>query len=120
MTASGARRAVGNELVVLVVPKRSGFFRSSPPTTDSDHVVECGPTGKGVIGGMDTDKTSATLHVFFECSFEVGGPAIIRSVIVEDDCLVLAEVRLKAAEVASDRRCGHDVNLKQACVIEFL
>ena len=72
------------------------------------------------MGGGDYPPSSAALHVFFEGAFEFGGPAFVRSVVVEDDGLVLAEVRFEAAEVAAGRRSGHDVHLKQARIVEFL
>src|SRR5215475_7609830 len=112
MTSGGSQCIVGNELAVLEIPQRTGFFRASSPSAYSDHFIEGKPTRKRIVGGMHAYEASTTGNVVLECRFQFSRPPLIRSIIVEDNGLVFCKVRPELDEVAARRRRCDDVDLK--------
>src|SRR5262249_39988288 len=102
-----AGRRIGNQLAVFVIPHGAGFFGALSPATDASHQIKFVPVREGVIGGVNDDHTSTVLNVVFELSAKVTWP--VGSIVIPDDCLVFAELRLEVAEVAvgfwSRRNC---------------
>ena len=118
MGTCGSGRRVGHQLAVLEIPKGAGLFGSIPPASDPDHLVVGRPIGKRVVGSMNDDQPPAIPDIFLQLQAQIRRP--VGSVIVPHDRFVLAELRLKVAEVAAKLRGGCDSDLKQSRVLQFL
>src|ERR1039458_2801014 len=68
------------------------FFVPSPPAADTDHLVERFPAGECVVSGVHDHQAAALLHVLLEGGFQILRPAVVGSVVVEDDGRVLLEI----------------------------
>src|ERR1041385_5320790 len=98
MLACVARGCIGYYFAILVVPHGASRFCALSPATDAGHQIECFPIRKCVVCCVDDDQASATLDVIIEFSPQIFRP--VGGVEIQDDCFVLAELGLEAAEVA--------------------
>src|SRR5260370_11550657 len=105
MGTGGPGGIVGDELAFLEIPQRAGLFGTPSPTANADHLVEALPIREGVVSSMDDDEPSAIFDEQVQLLAEIERP--IRSVVIEDDGLIAAEVRLEVGEVlAKTGRCS--------------
>ena len=97
-------RWVRHKFAVIEVPHGPGFFGAPAPAADADHLVVGGPFGEGVVGRMDDNESAAIADVLLELRAQALGPG--RRIEIGHDDLVLAEVGMKAGEVAVRRWRG--------------
>ncbi len=115
-----ARRGVGDEFVVLEVPKGAGLLGSLAPASDAGHLVKGWPgRGRSYWRRARADEPTAVLHVTFEGSLQISGP--VRGVEIGDDNLIFFELGMELAEVTG-RRFGRsgDRDLEEAGLFELL
>ena len=87
------------------------------PAADSGHQVIGRPVRESVIRGVHNDQAPAVADELLELQAQILGP--IGAIVVEYDHLVMAQIRLEAAEVSIGGRCGDDCDLKEPGLLEF-
>src|SRR5215470_16374782 len=87
MASRGAGARIGNQLPILEIPERSGFFGAVAPSADADHLVKCCPSGEGIVGSVHADEPSASCDVFCKRCLQFRRPSVIWCVVVENDNL---------------------------------
>src|SRR5262249_27402621 len=110
---------IGNELAVLEIPQWTGFFRTSSPPTHADHFIESRPTRERIIRGMDAYEAATAGNVVLECRLQFPRPPLIRSIVVEDDGLVLRKLGREPTDVAAGGGRGEKIDLKQSGLFEL-
>src|ERR1700730_4974002 len=101
------------------MPQRPRLLGAASPAPDPDHQVECLPTGERIIGAMYNDEPAPFLHKLLQLRPQVGRP--VWSIVIQDDCLIAAEIRLEVAEVLTKARrcCGGDAEYPGGLKIAF-
>lgn len=108
------------ELAVFVEPIGAVFLGTVAPATDADHLVIGFPFREGIVGSVEDHNATTAGNEFFEGCFQRVRPAIIGSVVVEDNGFVLAKVRVEGGEVSTFGWGGDNVDGEEAGLVEHL
>src|SRR6185312_6468372 len=112
---AGAGGIVFDDLAIAVADHRAVFFVAVAPTADADHLVVFLPLGKGIVGGVVTDKAAAVAHEVFKSLAGFFGPGC--AVVVADDNLVFGEVGMEIV-VGAAGFSGGDVDGEDFCAFQ--
>ncbi len=111
-------RGIADEFVLVEVPVRPSLLGPVAPSTDPGHEVIRRPVGKAVVCGVNDDETAAVADELLELRAQILRP--VRAVVVHDDGLKFAKLRIELAEIAVVRGRRKDSDLKEARLFQNL
>ncbi len=95
----------------------AGGFITFSPAADCQS-SRCRPAAaERIIGSVNGDQAASAPHICFERSFKAGRPALVWSIVVEDDHSIVVPVGLEVAKVTPWWRRSDYIHIEQALLV---